>query len=286
MHENKQVDVSYSQDRELSWLRFNERVLEEARDESVPLFERLKFASIFTSNLDEFFMIRVGSIYDMTLSKQSHVDSKSGMTPSEQLEAIFKAMPALYKQRDKTVATINSRLRSCNICCLSPSELDGKEKKQAEQWFRDRIYPVLSPMVINGHHPFPHLPSKSLNVILILQREGERVFGLVPIPKALPEFFCFKESGLRYILTEQLVLEYAGRLFHSYQVVEKHVMCVTRNADISPEDEDYDVGEDFREHMIKVLKKRSRLAQVRLEIQGEASDEVIQYLCRSLQLCR
>ena len=127
MHENKQVDVSYSQDRELSWLRFNERVLEEARDESVPLFERLKFASIFTSNLDEFFMIRVGSIYDMTLSKQSHVDSKSGMTPSEQLEAIFKAMPALYKQRDKTVATINSRLRSCNICCLSPSELDGKE---------------------------------------------------------------------------------------------------------------------------------------------------------------
>lgn len=286
MHENKQVDVSYSQDRELSWLRFNERVLEEARDESVPLFERLKFASIFTSNLDEFFMIRVGSIYDMTLSKQSHVDSKSGMTPSEQLEAIFKAMPALYKQRDKTVATINSRLRSCNICCLSPSELDGKEKKQAEQWFRDSIYPVLSPMVINGHHPFPHLPSKSLNVILILQREGERVFGLVPIPKALPEFFCFKESGLRYILTEQLVLEYAGRLFHSYQVVEKHVMCVTRNADISPEDEDYDVGEDFREHMIKVLKKRSRLAHVRLEIQGEASDEVIQYLCRRLQLSR
>lgn len=286
MHENKQVDVSYSQDRELSWLRFNERVLEEARDESVPLFERLKFASIFTSNLDEFFMIRVGSIYDMTLSKQSHVDSKSGMTPSEQLEAIFKAMPALYKQRDKTVATINSRLRSCNICCLSPSELDGKEKKQAEQWFRDSIYPVLSPMVINGHHPFPHLPSKSLNVILVLQREGERVFGLVPIPKALPEFFCFKESGLRYILTEQLVLEYAGRLFHSYQVVEKHVMCVTRNADISPEDEDYDVGEDFREHMIKVLKKRSRLAHVRLEIQGEASDEVIQYLCRRLQLSR
>ena len=286
MHENKQVDVSYSQDRELSWLRFNERVLEEARDESVPLFERLKFASIFTSNLDEFFMIRVGSIYDMTLSKQSHVDSKSGMTPSEQLEAIFKAMPALYKQRDKTVATINSRLRSCNICCLSPSELDGKEKKQADQWFRDSIYPVLSPMVINGHHPFPHLPSKSLNVILILQREGERVFGLVPIPKALPEFFCFKESGLRYILTEQLVLEYAGRLFHSYQVVEKHVMCVTRNADISPEDEDYDVGEDFREHMIKVLKKRSRLAHVRLEIQGEASDEVIQYLCRRLQLSR
>lgn len=141
-------------------------------------------------------------------------------------------------------------------------------------------------MVINGHHPFPHLPSKSLNVVLVLQREGERVFGLVPIPRVLPEFFCFNEQGLRYILTEQLVLEYAGRLFRSYQVVEKHVMCVTRNADISPEDEDYDVGEDFREHMIKVLKKRNRLAHVRLEIQGEPSDEIVQYLCRRLQLSR
>lgn len=284
MQDKRQIDTSYSQERELSWLRFNERVLEEARDESVPLFERLKFASIFTSNLDEFFMIRVGSIYDMTLSKQSHIDNKSGMTPSEQLEAIFKAVPALYKQRDKTIGEINARLRSCNICCLSPGELEGKEKKQAEQWFRDSIYPVLSPMVINGHHPFPHLPTKSLNVILVLQREGERVFGLVPIPKALPDFFCFNEPGLRYILTEQLVLEYAGRLFHSYQVLEKHVISVTRNADISPEDEDYDVGEDFREHMIKVLKKRNRLAHVRLEIQGEPSDEVIQYLCRRLQL--
>lgn len=286
MHDSRQIDISYSQDRELSWLRFNERVLEEARDESVPLFERLKFASIFTSNLDEFFMIRVGSIYDMTLSKQSHIDNKSGLTPAEQLEAIFKAVPALYKQRDKTITEINSRLRSCNICCLNPNELEGKEKKQAEQWFRDSIYPVLSPMVINGHHPFPHLPSKSLNVILVLQREGERVFGLVPIPRSLPDFFCFNEPGLRYILTEQLVLEYAGRLFHSYQVVEKHVISVTRNADISPEDEDYDVGEDFREHMIKVLKKRNRLAHVRLEIQGDASDEVVQYLCRRLQLSR
>lgn len=106
MQDKRQIDTSYSQERELSWLRFNERVLEEARDESVPLFERLKFASIFTSNLDEFFMIRVGSIYDMTLSKQSHIDNKSGMTPSEQLEAIFKAVPALYKQRDKTIGEI------------------------------------------------------------------------------------------------------------------------------------------------------------------------------------
>ena len=103
---HKEIDTRYTQERELSWLRFNERVLEEAKDESVPLFERLKFAAIFTSNLDEFFMIRVGSIYDMTLSKQTHVDSKSGLTPTEQLQAIFKAVPALYKQKDKIVSQL------------------------------------------------------------------------------------------------------------------------------------------------------------------------------------
>jgi polyphosphate kinase len=109
----KSVDTRYTQERELSWLRFNERVMDEARDESVPLFERLKFLSIFTSNLDEFFMIRVGSISDMTLSKQTHVDNKSGLTPAQQLHAIFKAVPPLYKQRDKLFFQLESRLRSC-----------------------------------------------------------------------------------------------------------------------------------------------------------------------------
>ena len=103
-------------------------------------------------------MIRVGSISDMTLSKEHHVDSKSGLTPQQQLQAIFKAVPALYKQRDKIVSQLETRLRSCNICNLTPEELDGKERKQAERWFRDYVQPVLSPMVVDAHHPFPHLP--------------------------------------------------------------------------------------------------------------------------------
>ena len=131
----KSIDTRYTQERELSWLRFNERVMDEAWDESVPLFERLKFAAIFTSNLDEFFMIRVGSIYDMTLIKQTHVDSKSGMTPAEQLRAIFKAVAPLYKQRDKLFSQLEARLRSCNICSLSIGELDTKERKQVERHF-------------------------------------------------------------------------------------------------------------------------------------------------------
>ena len=281
---SKEVDTRYTQERELSWLRFNERVLEEAKDERVPLFERLKFAAIFTSNLDEFFMIRVGSITDMTLSKQTHVDSKSGLTPSQQLQAIFKTVPGLYKQRDKILSQLEKRLRTCNICNLAPSELDGKERKQVERWFRDYVQPVLSPMVVDSHHPFPHLSSSSLAIALSLRMGTERCFGLVPIPRNLPPYIQLEERGLRYLLTEQVVLAYADTLFENYQVEEKCVVSVTRNADISPEDEDYDVGEDFRAHMQKVLKKRARLAPVRLEIQGGASPELQQYLCQRLNL--
>lgn len=280
----KEIDTRYTQERELSWLRFNERVLEEARDENVPLFERLKFAAIFTSNLDEFFMIRVGSITDMTLSKQAHVDSKSGLTPTQQLQAIFKTVPGLYKQRDKIISQLEKRLRTCNICNLSPDELDGKERKQVERWFRDYVQPVLSPMVVDSHHPFPHLPSNSLTIALTLRMEGKRCFGLVPIPKNLPPYLRLEERGLRYLLTEQVVLAFADVLFENCQVEEKCVISVTRNADISPEDEDYDVGEDFRAHMQKILKKRARLAPVRLEIQGDASPELQQYLCQRLAL--
>ena len=281
---SKEVDTRYTQERELSWLRFNERVLEEAKDERVPLFERLKFAAIFTSNLDEFFMIRVGSITDMTLSKQTHVDSKSGLTPSQQLQAIFKTVPGLYKQRDKILSQLEKRLRTCNICNLAPSELDGKERKLVERWFRDYVQPVLSPMVVDSHHPFPHLPSNSLAIALSLRMGTERCFGLVPIPRNLPPYIQLEERGLRYLLTEQVVLAYTDTLFENYQVEEKCVVSVTRNADISPEDEDYDVGEDFRAHMQKVLKKRARLAPVRLEIQGGASPELQQYLCQRLNL--
>ena len=280
----RELDTRYTQERELSWLRFNERVLEEARDEQVPLFERLKFAAIFTSNLDEFFMIRVGSISDMTLSKQAHVDSKSGLTPTEQLQVIFKTVPGLYKQRDKIIAQLEKRLRTCNICSLTPGELDGKERKQVERWFKDYVQPVLSPMVVDSHHPFPHLPSNRLTIALTLQLNGQRCFGLVPLPKALPPYVQLEEQGLRYLLTEQVVLHFADGLFEQYQVEEKCVISVTRNADISPEDEDYDVGEDFRAHMQKILKKRARLAPVRLELQGEASPELQQFLCQRLNL--
>jgi len=281
------VDTRYTQDRELSWLRFNQRVLEEARDESVPLMERLKFAAIFTSNLDEFFMVRVGSLFDLTLLKEPHIDVRTGKTPQQQLQAIFKAAEPLYKQRDKTLEQLEGRLRWCNICRLSMAELDHKARKQAERWFRDQVLPVLSPQVIDLHHPFPHLSNKSLNVALSLRRENKHAFGLIPLPQGLPPFFQLEEGqGVRFVLCEEVLLEFADQIFDQYTVAEKAIVSVTRNADISPEDEAYEVNEDYRQHMRKILKKRSRLAPVRLEVQGSSSDELISYLCQRLDLER
>ena len=278
------LDHSYTQDRELSWLRFDQRVMDEARDESVPLFERLRFTAIFTSNLDEFFMIRVGSITDMALVKQRHTDSKSGLTPAQQLSAIFQAAGPLYKQRDKLFHQLEKRLRACNICCLSMAELDAKEGKQCERYFRDYVRPVLSPQVVDAHHPFPHLPSKLLNVAVELRRDGARCFGLVPVPRSLPPYLKLSERGVRYVLMEQIVDDHVDQIFDQYEVVSRAVVAVTRNADISPEDEDFDVSGDFRAHMRKVLKKRARLAPVRLEVQGGPSEALTDYLCQRLDL--
>ena len=233
----KIVDTRYTQDRELSWLRFNERVLEEAKDESVPLMERLKFAAIFTSNLDEFFMIRVGSLCDLTLVKEPHFDARTGQTPDQQLSAIYQAVTPLYKMRDKVVDQLEKRLRTCNICRMTMDEMDTKERKQVENWFRDELQPILSPQVVDSRHPFPHLSNKVLNIVLRLQSDDQEALGLIPIPQSLPPYFVLRERGVRYILTEDVLLEYAKKLFPTFSVQGKAVCSVTRNADISPEDE-------------------------------------------------
>ena len=283
----KIVDTRYTQDRELSWLRFNERVLEEAKDESVPLMERLKFAAIFTSNLDEFFMIRVGSLCDLTLVKEPHFDARTGQTPDQQLSAIYQAVTPLYKMRDKVVDQLEKRLRTCNICRMTMDEMDTKERKQVENWFRDELQPILSPQVVDSRHPFPHLSNQVLNIVLRLQSDDQEALGLIPIPQSLPPYFVLRERGVRYILTEDVLLEYAKKLFPTFSVQGKAVCSVTRNADISPEDEAYDVDEDYRQHMRKIVKKRNRLAPVRLEIQSSTRDEkAIEFLCSKLKLTR
>src|SRR5699024_7401105 len=161
-----------------------------------------------------------------------------------------------------------------------------KERKQVENWFQDEVRPILSPQVVDSRHPFPHLSNKTLNVVLRLESEGQQFLGLIPVPQSLPPYFTLRERGLRYILTEDVIAEYAKRLFPAFDVKGKAVASVTRNADISPEDETYEVDEDFRQHMRKIVKKRNRLAPVRLELQGGRDDRAIDFLCRQLNLSR
>ncbi|MCD8365719.1 MAG: polyphosphate kinase 1 [Clostridiales bacterium] len=283
---NTEINTQYTQDRELSWLRFNERVLDEAKDESVPLMERLKFAAIFASNLDEFFMVRVGSLHDLSLLKEKHIDARTGKTPQEQLDDIFKALVPLYKRRDKVMAELESRCRACNICRMDYGELDNKAKKQAALWFESEVHPILSPQIVDVHNPFPHLANKGLYIVLVLQRDDKDLLGILPVPDSLPAFLRLNEGGVHFILTEDVLMEFTDRVFDQYLILEQAVICVTRNADIAPEDEAYDVDMDFRQLMRKIVKKRTRLAPVRMEIRGRMNEQMRAALCERLGLAQ
>jgi len=157
-------DTTYTQNREISWLRFNRRVLEEAADDRVPLLERLKFISIFTSNLDEFFMVRVGSLFDLSLMSPKEQDNRTGETASQQLNAIFDVIPGLVQMKNSIFQTVTAELAAKGICDLSDNLSDAEEKKYVSQYFKNFIQPVLSAQVIDAHHPFPHLVNKALYV--------------------------------------------------------------------------------------------------------------------------
>lgn len=277
-------NYEYTQNRELSWLRFNQRVLEEAQDPSVPLIERMKFVEIFVSNLNEFFMIRVGSLSDLALLKDEPVDNKSGLTAKGQLKEIFKACLPLYKQKDRVFSDVDTSLSTCNICRLLPEYLKGKQKKQIEAWFETDILPVLSPLFIDMRHPFPHLANDTLYIVLKALDGNDEKFGIIPVPNQLPRFIKLDEAGVHYVLIEDIILEYAGRVFQGANILSKCTVRVTRNADIAPEDEAYEVDEDFRSLMRKVVRKRKRLAPVRLEIQGKKQPDIEDFLCKKLSL--
>ena len=275
----------YTQNRELSWLAFNERVLAEAADESVPLLERLKFASIFTSNLDEFFMIRVGSLFDLMGVEPDRRDSRSGMTPEEQLHAIYDAVRPLYREREAVCLGLERLLRRYDICRLEWKELSGSEKKYCQRYFHSEVEPIISPQIVDTHHPFPHLKNNVLHIGAWVKYRSRDVFGVIPMPEALPGvLFLPCDEGLRYIHMEELLLHHAGDIFANYDVRAKCVFRVTRNADINPEDEAFDMDEndDFRKKMRKALRQRTRLAPVRLELSERISGDFLEYLKKRL----
>lgn len=276
----------YMQNRELSWLKFNQRVLEEASDPNVPLFERLKFLSIFTSNLDEFFMIRVGTLTDLYFNEQDPVDKRSGLSVKQQLNAIFRETKKLYELRDTVYKDLHKTLTDLQIADRSWKSLNRKEKKYLQKYFREMILPLLSPQIMDFHHPFPHLVNQQLYVFVELTEKDKKKFGIVPIPSFIDSFIKLPDSENNYVLAEQIICHNLEEIFTASTIKSSTVIRVTRNADIDIDDERARDDEDYLDFVKNTLKKRSRLAALRLEVYRSISDTVLDYLCRQLHIER
>ena len=274
MPKNFEEPYRYTQNRELSWLRFDRRVLEEAADPGVPALERLKFVSIFSSNLDEFFMVRVGSLFDLAHMTPDNTDNKTDWTPAEQLHHIYRVIPGLLAMKQQIYTAVMETLAQSGIQDVSPETLDAGELKQINRFFKTELLPILSPIVIVPNHPVPHLVNKRLYAAALLEsKKGHKAIGIVPAPDSAPPFFLLP-GETRFVRTENILLRWLPTLFDAYTVKESCVLAVTRNADISFDDEKFeDNEEDFRRQMKKLLKQRDHLAVVRLELSRTVSEE-------------
>ncbi len=284
----KKRDYSYTQNRELSWLQFNRRVLEEAIDPTVPLLERIKFISIFCTNLDEFFMVRVGSITDLSIIAPEERENKSNMAPEEQLDAIFASVKPLVKERDEIYAKVTKELKKYGFKELDMNAASKKQRKFARDYYRDFVRPVLSPQVVDERHPFPHLKNKELYVVTVLSEEdGSQHLGIVPVPENISPIITDPDNPLRFVRAEKLIAYNIGKIFDIYETSEPAIIAVTRNADISFDEEKFSDDEgDYRLHVSRLLKKRNRLNPVRLEVEGKADKTLINPLLKRLKLTK
>lgn len=263
----------YTQNRELSWLRFNQRVLEEAGDHSLPLLERLKFVSIFSSNLDEFFMVRVGSLVDMSQVSPDELDNKTGWNAEEQLAKVYEAVHNLMPLKSFIYQELQRDMNERGICDLSASQLTKTDRQYIQDYFAINVLPVISPMVIDSRHPIPHLINKNLYVTAFLTNsKGKSFIGLATVPTSLDPYVKLPGPGLRYIRTENIIREFISSLFDLYTIQESCVISVTRNADINFDDDKFDDNEEnFLERFSQMLRLRNRLSVVRLEISDSIS---------------
>ena len=273
------TDISFTQNRELSWLQFDQRVLEEANDKSVPLLERLRFFSIFDTNLEEFFMVRVGSLTDFKNLKKKPVDNKSGMTSDEQIDAILKECIDLYRKKDQVYNQLVDDLKVNGINLLKVSELSEKDKKYVEYYFNTKIEPILNFQIVDRVHPFPRLPNLALSVLFSLRKHNDKVsdrVGLIQVPDRIKRYL--KINDTTFVFIEDIIKEYGYQVFEGYKVENKYIISLTRNTDISYDDDDFDIDQDFRSYMKTQLKKRKRLHPVRLEVDQDLSEESIEFL--------
>ena len=266
--------------RELSWLKFNERVLEEAESESVPLCERLSFASIYQNNLDEFFMVRVGSLADRMLLSKSLRDSKTHMTAEEQIRAVLKDVARLNRRKDAVYATLMSRLEDCGVRLVNFKKLEGQESRELERYFDAEIAPLLSPTLVTRRQPFPFLQNREIYAAgVLVGKSGKEKLGIIPCGTGvIPRLISVPGRPGAYMLSEELILHFLPKVFGGNRVVAKSLLRLTRNADIDA-DTLYDEGLDYREFMAKLIKRRRRLAPVRLELSRELDGDIVKTLC-------
>ena len=313
----------YMQNRELSWLDFNKRVLDQGADPTVPLLERLNFISIFWSNLQEFFMVRVGSLTDLSLLKKSIVDPKSGMTPAQQLDAIYARCHELYPYYEETFENLTGLLAKEGIHQVRKDKLTDEQLVFLDDYMRDNVLPFLSPQIVNARHPFPHLENGGLYIIVRLDEQAppkvkktkeekarakaekadktekadkaERkqsknlgaegvTLGIIPLPRQTDRIIALPGEGLSYMLVEHAIEMWVPEIFSMYTVKHTNIICVTRNAHLDATEGAEEQGEDYREHMKRILKRRSRLAPVRLESERPLSRTVKSLLLDKLEL--
>lgn len=271
--------------RELSWLKFNERVLEEAENPEVPLCERMTFVSIYQSNLDEFFRVRVGSLQDQMLISTEIRENKTKMTSAEQIRAIIKEVKKLNQRKDKAYEKLMKKIEEYGITLINHASAKSEEKKFLEKYFMKEIMPLSSPTIVGKRQPFPFLKNGEIYAVVVLEtRNKKERIGIIPCSNNMLTRMVELPGGKgRYMLIEDLILHYIGKVFKGYKVKGKSLLRVVRNADIDA-DAAYDEDLDYREFMEDLMKQRKKLSPVRIDLSREMDETVVDALCRYLDV--
>ena len=271
--------------RELSWLKFNERVLEEAENPENPLCERLTFASIYQSNLDEFYMVRVGSLVDQMLLAKDIRENKTNMTPKEQLDAILARTKKLNRKRDVVYEEIMESLEEYGVHMLNFHKIEKEDRNYLERYFEAEVAPVISPSIVGKRQPFPFLRNKEIYAVVVLEtKKGKEKLGIIPCSsEGIQRLIPVPGKTSTYMLSEELILHFVSKIFKGYHIKAKSLLRITRNADIDA-DALYDEDLDYREFMVELIKARKKLAPIRLELSREMDGDVVETLCDYLEV--
>lgn len=271
--------------RELSWLKFNERVLEEAENPENPLYERLTFASIYQSNLDEFYMVRVGSLVDQMLLAKDIRENKTNMTPEEQLDAILARTKKLNRKRDVVYEEIMENLEQYGVHMLNFHKIEKEDRNYLERYFEAEVAPVISPSIVGKRQPFPFLRNKEIYAVVVLEtKKGKEKLGIIPCSSTgIQRLIPVPGKTGTYMLSEELILHFVSKIFKGYHIKAKSLLRITRNADIDA-DALYDEDLDYREFMVELIKARKKLAPIRLELSREMDGDVVETLCEYLEV--